>query len=132
VAVDFELRGCPVSQEALLEAIKAILFEGRKPEVPNKSVCVDCKKAGLECVMTAKGKPCLGPLTQAGCGALCPSYNRSCAGCYGPKSNANPGGVARLWRQLGVGEPEIMRAFRFLNSYAEHSNKEKERIPSEQ
>jgi coenzyme F420-reducing hydrogenase gamma subunit len=124
IEVDFELRGCPVNQTMLMETIQSFLFDKPRPEVPNRSVCVDCKKLGVVCIMTNEHKPCMGPLTQAGCGALCPSYDRTCSGCYGPKANANPTGVARLWRQLGVTEPEIYRAFRGLNSYAEILKKE--------
>src|SRR6185437_15162325 len=36
-------------------------------------VCPDCKLRGTSCVMVARGIPCLGPVTQAGCGAICPT-----------------------------------------------------------
>ncbi|MDX1541133.1 MAG: oxidoreductase, partial [Geminicoccaceae bacterium] len=75
VPVDFELRGCPIDKRQLLEVISAFLH-GRKPNIPSNSVCVECKQKGNVCVMVAHGTPCLGPVTHAGCGALCPSYNR--------------------------------------------------------
>lgn len=83
VTVDFELRGCPVDRRQLLEVITAFAG-GRKPKIAAHSVCVDCKRAGRVCVLVAQGTPCLGPFTQAGCGALCPSVGRGCYGCFGP------------------------------------------------
>jgi coenzyme F420-reducing hydrogenase gamma subunit len=83
VPVDFELRGCPIDKRQLLEVIAAFLA-GRRPNVPGHSVCMECKRAGRVCVTVAHGTPCLGPMTQAGCGALCPSVGRGCYGCFGP------------------------------------------------
>ena len=71
--VDFELRGCPIDRRQLLEVITALLV-GRKPAIPDTSVCTECKRRGLTCVMVAHGTPCLGPVTHAGCGALCPAH----------------------------------------------------------
>ena len=83
VPVDFELRGCPIDRRQLLEVIGALLA-GRRPKIGNHSVCMECKRAGRVCVMVAHGTPCKGPVTQAGCGALCPSVGRGCYGCFGP------------------------------------------------
>jgi coenzyme F420-reducing hydrogenase gamma subunit len=83
VKVDYELRGCPVDRRQLLEVVGAFL-RGRRPQVPSYSVCMECKRAGNACVVVAHGIPCLGPMTQAGCGALCPSVGRGCYGCFGP------------------------------------------------
>jgi len=88
VRVDFELRGCPVNARQLLELIAALLT-GRKPNIPNYSLCIECKRRGLPCVMVSKGEPCLGPITQAGCGALCPACHRACYGCFGPMESPN-------------------------------------------
>ena len=71
VKVDFELRGCPVDKHQLLDVLTAFLH-GRTPHIPSHSVCIECKRRGIVCVMVAHGTPCLGPVTQAGCGALCP------------------------------------------------------------
>ena len=83
VPVDFELRGCPIDKGQLLEVIKAFLA-GRKPAIADHGVCIDCKRRGNVCVMVAHGTPCLGPVTHGGCGAICPSYDRGCYGCFGP------------------------------------------------
>ena len=88
VFVDFELRGCPVNKHQLLEVITAFLHD-RPPNIPPHSVCMECKLRGTACVMVARGIPCLGPVVHAGCGAICPAYNRGCYGCYGPQETPN-------------------------------------------
>lgn len=93
VFVDFELRGCPINKYQLLELINAFLNK-RKPVIPAYSVCMECKRMGNICVMVAYGTPCLGPVTQAGCWAICPSFNRGCYGCFGPKESVNTGSLA--------------------------------------
>ena len=96
VPVDFELRGCPINQHQLLEVLTALLA-GRRPRTSSESVCLGCKRRGTVCVMVAQGTPCLGPVTQAGCGAICPAYDRGCYGCFGPARQAN---LASLSSQL--------------------------------
>jgi coenzyme F420-reducing hydrogenase gamma subunit len=115
VPVDFELQGCPINKAQLLEVVGALLA-GRRPTIPRHSVCVDCKSAGIPCVMVARGVPCLGPVTQAGCGALCPLYARGCFACFGPKEQANIAALAAHWRELGVDDPGLARAFRGINA----------------
>jgi coenzyme F420-reducing hydrogenase gamma subunit len=112
VPVDFELQGCPISKEQLLEVISAYLY-GRRPRVRAHSVCVECKRRGNVCVMVAHGTPCLGPVTHAGCGALCPSYNRGCYGCYGPKETPNTGSLD-AWTDLD--EVDFVRVYRTFNA----------------
>ena len=75
VKVDFELRGCPIDSRQLLELLSALLA-GRQPRIPGHSVCYECKLRGTACIMVARGTPCLGPVTQAGCGAICPAFGR--------------------------------------------------------
>ena len=118
VAVDFELRGCPIDRAQLLEVIGAFLV-GRRPNIPNHSVCIECKQRGNPCVMVAHGTPCLGPVTQAGCGAICPSYDRGCYGCFGPMELPNTDSLSTQWREMGVGEEDIARAYHGFNAYAE-------------
>jgi len=125
VRVDYELHGCPINKHQLLEVLSAFLH-GRKPNIPAHSVCTECKRRGTVCVMVAKGTPCLGPVTHAGCGALCPSYDRGCYGCFGPMESPNTASLARGWVQLGVKEPDLVRAFRSFNSYAEAFRRESE------
>ncbi len=126
VPVDFELRGCPIDKFQLLEVLNAFL-NGRKPNIPRHSQCVECKLSGTVCVMVAKGEPCLGPLTQAGCGNLCPSCDRPCYGCFGPKETPNTASLAD-WsvRCLGRDERQVRHMFRAFTAYAEPFRKESE------
>jgi len=117
VPVDFELRGCPINKLQLIELLSATLA-GRKPNIPTYSVCLECKRRATVCIAVAQGVPCLGPVTQAGCGALCPSYGRGCYGCYGPMESTNAQSLANQFRIWGQGDPEIMRAFRTFNAWA--------------
>ena len=117
VTVDFELRGCPINKNQLLEVVNAFL-NGRKPNVAANSVCIECKKRGTACIMVAQGTPCMGPVTQAGCGAICPAYSRGCYGCYGPMETPNTASLAAWLRGLGVSEDEVQRMFRTYNAEA--------------
>ena len=117
VRVDFELRGCPIDKRQLLEVISAFLH-GRRPEVASTSVCFECKRRGNVCVMVARGTPCLGPVTHAGCGALCPSYDRGCYGCFGPMETPNTASLTRQLKVLGVDDRGVGRVFRTFNAAA--------------
>ena len=125
VLVDFELRGCPINKHQLLEVISAFL-SGRKPNTPHHSVCVECKLRGNVCVMVAHGTPCLGPVTHAGCGAICPAYHRGCYGCFGPKETPNTVSLGRAFTQMGSTPQDLIRAFRSFNACAEPFRKESE------
>jgi sulfhydrogenase subunit delta len=125
IPVDFELRGCPINKMHLVEVISAYLT-GRKPNIYPHSVCVECKLRGTVCVMVNGGQPCMGPVTHSGCNALCPSYDRGCFGCYGPKESPNTRSLANRFSELGESELNIMRGFRTYNAYAEAFRKESE------
>lgn len=118
VAVDFELRGCPVNKYQLLEVINAYLHK-RRPAVSRNSVCMECKIRGNICVMTAHGTPCLGPVTHAGCGALCPAYHRGCYGCFGPQDSANPPPLRQAWLRAGKQPDDVARVFHSFNAAIE-------------
>ncbi|KAA6212277.1 oxidoreductase [Streptomyces albofaciens JCM 4342] len=115
VPVDFELRGCPIDRGQLLEVITAFLA-GRKPDVPDHSVCFACKRRGTVCVTVAHGTPCLGPVTHAGCGAICPAYGRGCYGCFGPSGSVNLPALIPLLRRDGMSEDDVRRALRTYNA----------------
>jgi coenzyme F420-reducing hydrogenase gamma subunit len=117
VPVDFELRGCPINKRQLIEVVSAFLA-GRRPAVPPHSVCIECKLKGNVCVMVARGTPCLGPVTHAGCGALCPSYDRGCYGCYGPKETPNTASLSRWLAELGMDRRSLQRVYRTFNANA--------------
>jgi coenzyme F420-reducing hydrogenase gamma subunit len=117
VPVDFELRGCPINKHQLIELISATLA-GRKPNVPTYSVCMECKRRGNVCIAVAQGVPCLGPVTHAGCDAICPAFNRGCYGCYGPMESPNTESLSSQFRILGQSDQQIGRAFRGFNAWA--------------
>jgi coenzyme F420-reducing hydrogenase gamma subunit len=118
VFVDFELRGCPIDKRQLLEVLTAFLA-GRRPATPAHSVCVECKLRGNVCVMVAHGTPCLGPVTHAGCGALCPSYDRGCYACFGPKETPNTASLGGWLERLGMRPIDLVRLYRSFNAGAE-------------
>jgi coenzyme F420-reducing hydrogenase gamma subunit len=117
VLVDFELRGCPINKGQLVELISALVL-GRKPRVPRHSVCVECKRRGTVCVAVARGVACLGPVTQAGCGAICPAFDRECFGCHGPKERPNLFSLTSYYLARGAGRMELVRLTRNFNGYA--------------
>lgn len=122
VPVDFELHGCPINKLQLVEVLSAFLA-GRPPAIAAHSVCVECKHRGSVCVMV-QGTPCLGPVTHAGCGAICPAFRRGCYGCFGPMETPNTAALARKWQALGATPRDIRRAFRTFNAGAEPFQKE--------
>lgn len=126
VKVDFELQGCPINKFQLLEVLNSFI-RGKKPAISSSSVCTECKKDGNICVTVAYGIPCLGPVTHAGCGALCPAYRRGCYGCYGPKETANPLALTRWWqKEFNTDKDSIRRALRTFNCAAEAFKKASE------
>jgi coenzyme F420-reducing hydrogenase gamma subunit len=118
VPVDFELNGCPIDKRQLLEVIAAHLH-GRRPRIRAHSVCVECKRRGTVCVMVARGTPCLGPVTHAGCGAICPAYDRGCYGCFGPMETPNTPSLSARMQQLGADRRDLLRVYRTFNAAAE-------------
>jgi len=110
VRVDGYVRGCPMGERELLELLSSLLLN-TKPAFPEYCVCVECKLKGNICLLVAEGKPCMGPVTNAGCGALCPSHGRACYGCWGPVSDANAPALAKKFEQLGVSPDDIVRMF---------------------
>jgi coenzyme F420-reducing hydrogenase gamma subunit len=117
VPVDHELRGCPIDRRQLLELLTALLA-GRRPNLPVHSVCEECKLRGTSCVLVSRSTPCLGPVTQAGCGAICPAYGRGCYGCFGPMPGANTQGLEAALRAAGMGDAELARVYRTFNTGA--------------
>ena len=118
VFVDFELRGCPVNKEQILELVSALLI-GRKANIPTHSLCIECKRRGYPCVLVLKGEPCLGPITQTGCGALCPGLGRACYGCFGPMEQPNIISLGNRFERLGFAPAEIKHMLRTFNGYLE-------------
>ena len=117
VPVDFELRGCPINKLQLVELLSATLA-GRRPNIPTYSVCLECKRRGNVCIAVARGDACVGPVTQAGCGAICPAFGRGCYGCFGPMESPNAVSLADQFERTGKSNPEIVRSFRVFNAWS--------------
>ncbi|BBX71352.1 NADH-quinone oxidoreductase subunit B family protein [Mycolicibacterium psychrotolerans] len=115
VQVDYQLQGCPIDRGQLLETLAALLV-GRKPRLPAKTVCTECKMRGVTCVVVADGTPCLGPVTHAGCGALCPSLHRGCYGCFGPAATPNTAALIPLLHRDGMSGADVERVFHTFNA----------------
>ncbi|MDP3260857.1 MAG: hypothetical protein Q8M34_09795 [Thermodesulfovibrionales bacterium] len=110
VKVDGYIRGCPPAERDLYEALTSVLT-GRKPDFPEYSVCIECKLKGNICILIADNMPCMGPVTNAGCGALCPSMNRACYSCFGPMKQANAPALAKKFKAMGLSRDDIIRKF---------------------
>ena len=119
VVVDAELRGCPIDPGQLVELLTA-LVTGRRPQLRDEAVCMECKRRGVVCVMVSKGMPCLGQVTLTGCGAICPRFGRGCYGCYGPRDGANAAGLSRhLLASADRPREEVGRLFAGFTAYSE-------------
>lgn len=111
VPVDIHLRGCPPHKNMILEALRSIAL-GAKPFLRHHPVCVECKLRENVCILTFEKRPCMGPVTAAGCGAICPTANRECEGCYGPMSDPNASSLAQQFLKIGLTRDDITRRFR--------------------
>lgn len=117
VYVDYELWGCPINSDALSETLVSVLL-GKKPGIPKFSLCMSCKRKGIPCLIVTRSEPCLGPITMAGCGALCPSFDRPCYGCFGPKEDANVKSLLMHFNKLGLNPKECNMLIDKMNTYA--------------
>jgi len=119
VHVDFELQGCPINKEQLLEVINSFIL-GKPPCIKAHSVCIECKLKNNVCIAVAHNIACLGPVTHAGCGAICPSFNRGCYGCYGPKETPEPLALTQWWeKHLQTKKDTIVALLKNFNCSAE-------------
>ena len=118
VRVDLELRGCPIAPGQVLELLTALRV-GRRPQLPVEAVCAACKRRGLTCLLVADGQPCLGPVTAAGCGALCPAFGRACYGCFGPMPGANVPSLAAWFRSLPTPPDDVEATFALFTNWSE-------------
>ena len=117
VFIDYELWGCPINSGALSETLISFLI-GKKPGIPKYSLCMNCKRKGIPCIIVLKGEPCLGPITMTGCGVLCPSMNRPCYGCFGPKEDANIESLLMHFKDMGLNPKECDMLIDKMNTYA--------------
>ncbi|MDZ4850992.1 MAG: oxidoreductase [Pirellulaceae bacterium] len=117
VRVDFELRGCPINRHQLLEELRSLL-EDRRPKTAAHAVCIDCKLNGTVCVAVASNTACLGPITQSGCGAICPKFDRGCYGCFGPAGQSNCHSLSDWYLEHGIGSKQLVPLLRNFNANA--------------
>jgi coenzyme F420-reducing hydrogenase gamma subunit len=117
VKVDFELWGCPVNSKQVLLIVRDLL-SNVSPHVRQEKVCLECKRQQNVCVMVTKAEPCMGPVTQTGCGAICPHVGRDCYACYGPAENSNTKSLGQRFEGLGLLPNDIRRRFQFINTGA--------------
>jgi coenzyme F420-reducing hydrogenase gamma subunit len=117
VPVDYYVRGCPINTEEFLKVTKALLL-GKKPEIPNYPVCVECKMAGNVCVFE-RGMFCLGPVIRAGCNAICVTSGRYCWGCRGLVDDPNLNSEKEILHKYGLTVDQVMERFNIFNAYQE-------------
>ena len=122
VKVDLELKGCPINKNQLIYVISQLL-KGKRPYIPTYSVCVECKARGTPCVIVARNMPCVGPVTMAGCGALCPFYGRGCYSCFGPMDDPNPKSLIDYLVSQGADKGDVLRLLKMFNGYSEKFRK---------
>jgi len=122
VKVDLEIAGCPPERSEHLKALGALACGGL-PQLPNYAVCMECRRRENLCLLIESRQPCLGPVTRAGCDALCPSFGVVCEGCRGLIEEANRTEEFRLLLELGLSEREVRsRMERFSGS--DHENRQ--------
>lgn len=112
IKVDHYIYGCPPTKEDIIQMVKDVLLD-RAFVVKNYAVCVECKAKENQCVLDL-GKVCLGPITRAGCGAICPSYLHRCDGCRGPLENSNLQAELKLFKDNKITKEEILKRFRLF------------------
>lgn len=114
---DYELWGCPINKKSLLEVLTSLLLN-KRPTIPKYSLCMECKRNAIPCILISRAEPCLGPITMAGCGVICPSLNRPCYGCFGPREDANITSLIKQFLKLGISKKECEQLLDKMNTYA--------------
>ncbi|RLC72070.1 MAG: NADH:ubiquinone oxidoreductase, partial [Chloroflexi bacterium] len=105
----------PIDREEFIRVVKAVLV-GKKPPIPDYPVCVECKKKGNVCVYEL-GRNCLGPVTRAGCDAICPTYGAGCEGCRGFVPHPNENAMKEVLEEANLTVDEVMSRFTMFNAY---------------
>ncbi len=105
VKVDATIPGCPIDRGEFIKAVTHLL-QGRMPHIPDQPLCMECKLKENVCVYT-RSMVCLGPITLAGCDAICPTYGDGCEGCRGMISNPNIEAMKQVMREHGMADEAI-------------------------
>lgn len=115
VRVDFEVWGCPISGEQI-KAVVSSLLRGVTPKDNTEKVCMECKREQTVCKLVTQNEPCMGPVTRAGCGAICPRFGRACYACYGPSKDSNGNALANRFLGLGYLPDTVTRQFMLIHN----------------
>jgi coenzyme F420-reducing hydrogenase gamma subunit len=115
VDIDAFIPGCPIDREEFVKVVKNVLL-GKKPGIPDYPVCVECKLKENVCLLL-EGKPCLGPVTRAGCDAICPTYGDGCEGCRGYIPEPNENAMKDVLDEAGMTLDDIMSRMTMFNAY---------------
>ncbi|MBI2128851.1 oxidoreductase [Candidatus Woesearchaeota archaeon] len=110
IKVDYFMRGCPIDKKEFINVMKDLVV-GKKPKQITHNVCFECRQKENICLLQ-KGEPCMGPITYAGCNALCPSHSTPCYGCFGPMEDANLDAEIEQFKKCGLTTEDIKRYFR--------------------
>ena len=123
IKADFEIPGCPPDKALITGFLVKRLQRMRAYHRPH-SVCIECKLNENTCLLTSLKEPCMGPVTRAGCGAICPSGGRVCEGCFGPMNDTNSRHLAEAFRECGLDDATIVRKFRKYAGLTEELSRE--------
>lgn len=115
IPVDLAIPGCPIDRHEFIACVKSLIL-GVKPPIPDYPLCVECKLKENNCLFTV-GKVCLGPVTRAGCGAICPSYGQPCEACRGYVSNPNDSSMRNVLAEHGLSVDEITHIYTMFTAY---------------
>jgi len=115
IPVDAFIPGCPIDRVEFVSVVKAVL-QGRAPQLPDHPLCVECKLKENVCLYL-RGKTCLGPITRAGCGAICPTYGDSCEGCRGLIPNPNIDSLKTVLGEHGLSVEQTMAKMTMFLTY---------------
>ena len=120
VKVDFMIHGCPADTDEIARILEELL-SGKTPSYRGYSVCQDCKAAGNICRII-QGKPCLGPITQGGCKAICVSSGSPCYGCFGFREDANLKAHVKVLKKIATAKEIEQYYTMFLHQTLEYKN----------
>lgn len=112
IPVEYIIPGCPIDRREFAQVLKA-LVQRQMPSLPEYPICMECKLQENVCLVK-RGIPCLGPVTRAGCGAICPTFGTGCEGCRGLVSEPNLAWLQSASKKFGVTEPQAETAERLF------------------
>jgi len=112
IPVDGAVPGCPIDRQEFIRIVRGLL-QGRLPRLPEYPVCVECKLRENACLVL-NGEVCLGSVTRAGCGAICPTYQTACEGCRGLMPDANLPGLRADLAARGLADQAVEAALRLF------------------